>query len=75
MQHLTELLRGQKAVVAAINGDGHFLSCITAIGLTPGCPVEILRNERRQPVLVYSRDTMIAVSRREGAKIMMEATK
>jgi ferrous iron transport protein A len=75
MQHLTELLRGQKAVVAAINGAGHFLSRITAIGLTPGCPVEILRNERRQPVLVYSRDTMIAVSRREGAKIMLEATK
>jgi ferrous iron transport protein A len=72
MQSVTRLKCGERGVVAKLNGDVHFLSRITAIGLTPGCAVEVLRSEGRQPVLVYSRDTMIAVSRREGEKIIVE---
>jgi ferrous iron transport protein A len=72
MQSVTESKYGQRGIVAALDGDARFLSRITAIGLTPGCPVEILRSEKRQPVLLYSRDTMIALSRREGEKIMLE---
>ncbi|MDR1421162.1 MAG: ferrous iron transport protein A [Treponema sp.] len=73
-QSLAQLASGQKGVVSAINGDAHFIGRITAIGLTVGCPVEILRNERRQPVLLYSRDTMIAMDKREGEKIMVKIT-
>jgi ferrous iron transport protein A len=72
MQSVTESKYGQRGIVAVLDGDARFLSRITAIGLTPGCPVEILRSEKRQPVLLYSRDTMIAVSRREGEKVMLE---
>ena len=72
MQSLTALQHGEKGVVSAINGDAHFLNRITAIGLTIGCPVEVLQNKHRQPVLIYSRDTMIAINRKEGQKIMME---
>jgi ferrous iron transport protein A len=75
MQNVTESKRGQRGIVAVLSGDVRFLSRITAIGLTPGCPVEILRSEKRQPVLLYSRDTMIAISRREGEKIMLEVHK
>jgi ferrous iron transport protein A len=64
--------KGQFCIVGEINGDARFLSRVAAIGLTPGCPVEILRNESRQPVLLYSRDTMIAFSRRESEKIRIE---
>jgi ferrous iron transport protein A len=72
MQSVTEAKYGQKGTVAALNGDSRFLSRITAIGLTPGCVVEILRSEKHQPVLLYSRDTMIAISKKEGEKIMLE---
>jgi ferrous iron transport protein A len=75
MQSVTDSKCGQRGVVAALDGDGRFLSRITAIGLTIGCPVEIIRSERRQPVLLYSRDTMIAINRREGEKIMLEVSK
>jgi ferrous iron transport protein A len=74
MKNITKLKRGERGVVARLDGDPRFLSRITAIGLTPGCPVEILRSEGRQPVLLYSRDTMIALSRREGEKIMLEVS-
>jgi ferrous iron transport protein A len=72
MQSVTQSKPGEKGVVAGLDGDPRFLSRITAIGLTPGCPVEILRSEKRQPVLLYGRDTVIALSRREGEKIMLE---
>jgi ferrous iron transport protein A len=74
MQNITKLQRGERGVIARLDGDARFLSRITAIGLTPGCPVEILRSEKRQPVLLYSRDTIIALSRREGEKIMLEVS-
>jgi ferrous iron transport protein A len=73
MQSLTQLQRGKRGVVSAINGDTHFLGRITSIGLTVGCSIEVLKNEKRQPVLLYSRDTMIAINRKEGEKIMLEA--
>ena len=50
---LSELKENQNAVVAKLDGDNRFISRITSIGLTPGC------------VLVYSRDTMIALNRKE----------
>ena len=45
--------------------DARFISRITSIGLTPGCHVQIIKNDKNRPVLLYSRDTMIAVNRRE----------
>jgi ferrous iron transport protein A len=72
MENLTRLSRGQRGCVAALEGDRRFLNRITGIGLTIGCPVELMRNEKGQPVLVYSRDTMIALNRQEGEKIMVE---
>jgi ferrous iron transport protein A len=70
---MTKTRAGQSCIVREISGDARFMSRVAAIGLTPGCPVEILRNEKRQPILLYGRDTMIALSRREGEKIMLEA--
>ena len=62
---LSELKADQEAVVRGIDGDSRFLSRITSIGITPGCRVKVLRNDRNRPMLVYSRDTMIALNRKE----------
>ncbi len=72
MEQLTKIKPGKRGVVAAIQGNTHFLSRITSIGLTVGCPVEVLQNETRQPVLLYGRDTLIALNRKESEKIMLE---
>jgi ferrous iron transport protein A len=71
-QRLTDLRHGGKAVIAALDGDAHFLGRITAMGLTVGCSVEVLRNEKKQPVLIHCRDTMVAIGRGEGQKILLE---
>ncbi len=64
MKKLSELKKDQNGVIASINGDARFVSRITSIGLTPGCKISIIKNENRRPILVYSRDTMIALNRK-----------
>ena len=62
---LSELNRNTDAVVKNLTGDQRFISRITSIGLTPGCSVKVIRNDKNRPMLVYSRDTMIALNRKE----------
>lgn len=71
---LSDANAGAKGRITAIDGDSRFLSRITSIGLTPGCPVTVLRNEKKQPLLIYGRDTMIALNRAECSKIQWEVT-
>ena len=69
---LPELKDGQKARIAAINGDRRYLSRITSIGLNVGCPIEMMQNVKARPILVYGRDTMIALNRDESEQIVVE---
>ncbi len=72
MVKLNEVNTGQKAVVADVCGDSRFLSRIVSIGLTPGCKIEMLHNERKLPLLFYGRDTVIALNREESKDIAVE---
>lgn len=70
--NLTELKNGEKAAIVQINGDRRYLSRITSIGLNVGCRVEMLQNVKKKPLLIYGRDTMIALNREESERIMVE---
>lgn len=72
MQKLTNLKNGQKARIAAVDGDRRYLSRITSIGLNIGCEVEVLQNVKNRPLLVYGRDTMIALNHNESERISVE---
>lgn len=69
---LSELKENKKAVVTNIEGDSRFVSRITSIGLTPGCSVLVVKNDKKKPMLVYSRDTMIALNKSECKGILVE---
>lgn len=69
---LSDAKPGLHGRIAAIQGDARFLSRATSIGLTVGCPVTVLQNEKKQPVLIYSRDTMVALSRAECEKLELK---
>ena len=69
---LSEVKESREALVSGINGDTRFMSRITSIGLTPGCRVKVIKNDKNRPVLVYSRDTMIALNRSECKGITVE---
>ncbi|MCR5581057.1 MAG: ferrous iron transport protein A [Pseudobutyrivibrio sp.] len=69
---LSEVNEKQEAVITEIIGDTRFVSRITSIGLTPGCKVNVVKNDKNRPMLVYSRDTMIALNRNECAGIKVQ---
>ena len=69
---LSDSSAGSRAVIVRLAGDQRFISRVTSIGLTPGCVIEILRNEKRHPILIYGRDTVIAMNRKESERIEIE---
>ena len=62
---LNELGKDSQAIVEKLTGDERFMSRITSIGLTPGCSIRVIRNDKNRPMLIYSRDTIIALNRNE----------
>jgi ferrous iron transport protein A len=63
---------GQVAVIRGLTGGQHFVSRASAMGFTPDTPVTMVQNFGRGPVLVYLRDTQVALGRREAARVQIE---
>ena len=72
MEKLSALKEKVKGKVAEIKGDAHFQSRIISIGVTVGRDIEVIQNHKKQPILIYCRDTLIAINKSEADKIMME---
>ena len=69
MERLSTLKEKTKGKVVEIIGDTHFQSRIISIGITVGSDVEVIQNYKKQPILIYCRDTMIAVNKIEAESI------
>lgn len=72
MKKLSELGKDAQGVITSLDGDQRFMSRVTSIGLTPGSRVKVIKNEKNRPLLLYSRDTMIALNRSECELIGVE---
>lgn len=66
---LHEAKPGYSGTITSIDGDTRFLSRITSIGLTEGCKIQIMQNEKNQPVLLMGRDSLIALNRKDCDRI------
>lgn len=71
MSPLNSLRNGEVGVVQDITGGYGFISRISATGFTHDTEVTMVRNWRRGPVIVFLRDTQMALGRGEAAKIMV----
>lgn len=72
MPNLSGAAEERQYTIKGLNGDNHFLSRITSVGLTVGGVLGVVRNSKRMPVLVYARDTMLAIDKKEAANIQVE---
>ena len=72
MQILSQAVEGQYCTVKGLHGDTRFISRITSVGLTIGAVVKVICNAKRMPVLIYTRDTILAVDKKEAAQIEVE---
>ena len=70
---LSETKKDTHGKVMGIEGDAHFVSRVTAIGMTEGVPFQTVRNNKHMPVLVYLRETLIALNRADAERIEVEA--
>lgn len=69
---LSEVPENKEVVVSNIEGDTRFLTRITSIGITVGCGLKVVSNQKKLPLLIYGRDTHIAINRNESERIMVE---
>jgi ferrous iron transport protein A len=69
---LSSLEEGHTAIVSGLSGGRRFVSRVSAMGFTPDTPVTMMQNRGRGPVLVYLRDTQVALGRGAAAKIWIE---
>ena len=70
--NLTDTKPDQHGLIQKIGGDTHFVNRITSIGVTEGTTFQTVRNDRKMPVLIYLRETLIAVNRGDAEKIEVE---
>ena len=72
VKKLSTAKNGEIGRISSIEGDGRFLNRVTSIGLTLGSTVQVIQNQKKRPLLVYTRDTMIAINHKECEKITLE---
>jgi ferrous iron transport protein A len=72
MKKLTDMHQGEEGIISAINGDTRYISRVTSIGITPGCRVKIVTSDKNRPIIVFTRDTMIALNSAESRNIEVE---
>jgi ferrous iron transport protein A len=72
MSRLSDIQTGNIVKVQEIQGDERLISRTSSMGIIVGSSIEILRNEKKQPMLLFCRDTMVAVNRRECEKIIVQ---
>ncbi len=69
---LTETTPGCSYAVRSIEGDSHLMNRITAIGITEGAALWTVKNDPKMPVLIYLRETLIALNRNDAERISVE---
>lgn len=63
---------GEHGSISDLQGTKRFLERIASIGITVGCPIVIMQNRKKSPVLVYARDSAIALDRSDCDLIDVE---
>ncbi len=62
---LAEMQENTHGTVRSLGRDERFLKRITAIGMTEGAVFQVVKNDKKMPVLVYVRETLLALNRRD----------
>ena len=69
---LSELKTGGTGTVTHVVGDARFVSRVTSIGITEGCPIEVVQNVKKRPILLFERDSLMAIDRKDCDLIDVE---
>lgn len=62
---LSDAPAGYDGCVTKVTGSTHFLSRAISIGIVEGSRIHVLQNEKGQPVLLYCRDSELALTKKD----------
>ena len=68
---LSEGKPGCKYTIIEIADEKRLKNRVSSMGLMVGGALEVCQNRKKQPVLIFARDTLIAIGRPESDKIMI----
>lgn len=66
---LSEAAPGKRYTVRAIRDEARLVNRLSSMGLVCGSTFEVCQNNKKQPVLIFARDTLVAIGREESKKI------
>lgn len=66
---LSEAEPGKKYTVEEIKDEARLVNRLSSMGLMCGSTFEVCQNRKKQPVLIFTRDTLVAIGRKESEKI------
>lgn len=69
---ITQIGEKEACKIVSVSGSERFMDRICGMGLTPNTKIQMLQNKKRQPLLIYARDTIIAINRNESKGIFVE---
>ena len=68
---LSDAMAGSRYCILKIKEENRLVNRLSSMGLLCGSTIEICQNYRKQPVLLFARDTLVAIGREESKKIMV----
>ena len=68
---LSDATPGSRYCILEIKEESRLVYRLSSMGLLCGSMIEICQNHKKQPVLLFARDTLIAIGREESKKIMV----
>lgn len=69
---LDEAQEGTRCVLKGITGTRNFMDRAKSVGLAENAEIKVVRNEKKMPLLIYCRDTFLAVNRKDAGEIEVE---
>lgn len=71
LQPLNSLTKGERGIVHHLNGGRMIRDRLLVMGFTTGAEVKIIQNPGFGPVIIYVRDSRIAMGRGEANKVIV----
>lgn len=68
---LSDAAPGKRYTIRAIKDEPRLVNRLSSMGLVRGSALEVCQNLKKQPVLVFVRDTLVAIGREESEKILL----
>ena len=68
---LSDAAPGKRYTIREIKDEARLVNRLSSMGLVRGSVLEVCQNLKKQPVLVFAWDTLVAIGREESKKILL----